>query len=356
MRIVFLDEGATACQEWDAIVAGAAQYDFYHLSGYHEIARTRGEGRPALFVCEESSRFIALPLLIRRVADVPGLESETFLDATSVYGYAGPISSEDDPPRELIFRFEQELQTTLRRMNVVSVFSRLHPLFAQETILSDLGTIKEAGTTVVIDLAASEEEQRSGYRRGHRYDIGRLRRSGWHGNSCSGKECADGPLQAFLSIYHETMDRIGADRYYYFDEDYVQALLDLSGAEVRLFWTEIDSQIGAIGIFTLCNGIVQYHLSGTSSRFIKDAPMKLLLDEVRMWANEKGARFFHLGGGVGGRQDSLYEFKAGFSKERRIFRLWNWIVDRDAYAYLVRKRQETTVIADAGGFFPAYRQ
>ena len=40
---------------------------------------------------------IAFPLLVRSVAEVSGLDGTSFNDATSVYGYPGPISSSESP-------------------------------------------------------------------------------------------------------------------------------------------------------------------------------------------------------------------------------------------------------------------
>lgn len=356
MRVICLDhDGPMAAQEWDEIVQRAHEYDFYHLSAYHKLACHRGEGRPFLFVLEESDRFIALPLLLRPVSEVPGLESEDYLDATSVYGYAGPVCSEPNLPGRFVESFQRELQATLRQMNVVSVFSRLHPLLDQKALLNGLGIVKDQGKTVVIDLTKTVEEQWRDFRQAHRRYLNRLRRNGWKSASCHGSECIGKPLQEFIAIYNETMNRVKADPYYYFDESYFVSLFTMPGVETYLFWVELEAQIGAMGIFTLCNGIVQYHLSGTSSRFLKQAPMKLVLDEVRLWATDVGARFFHLGGGLKGRQDSLFEFKAGFSKRHEIFRVWNWVVDEAAYQHLmgVRGKEARTDLED--GFFPGYR-
>lgn len=357
MRMIQLDqETPSVASDWDSIVAAAHQHDFYHLSSYHQLAQERGEGRAFLFLLEDAGRFVALPLLLRSVSEVPGLESESFLDATSVYGYAGPISSHTDLPESLLTAFREELKIILQRMNVVSVFSRLHPLIPQESVLDGLGYIKEHGKTVVVDLTNPIDQQRREYRRDHKRDTNRLRRMGWRAVSCHGGECVEGPaLREFIAIYHETMDRLEADHYYYFDEEYFRSFLMMPGAENRLFWVELDRQVGAIGLFTMCDGIVQYHLSGTSSRFLKDAPMKLLLDEVRLWANARGARFFHLGGGVQGQEDSLFRFKAGFSKRYERFRVWNWIVKSDAYEHLLHVRQRETRQGFDSRFFPAYR-
>ena len=38
------------------------------------------------------------------------------------------------------------------------------------------------------------------------------------------------------------------------------------------------------GLFTLCDGIVQYHLGGTRNTALKLSPTVLIFDTVRRWA------------------------------------------------------------------------
>ena len=165
-------------------------------------------------------------------------------------------------------------------------------------------------------------------------------------------------LQECVSVYQETMARLNAASRYWFDKSYFCRLLNMSGAETHVFMAMYEGEMGAFGFFTLCNGIVQYHLAGTRTKFLRFSPMKLLLDEVRSWAVDQGARFLHLGGGVGGRQDSLFHFKAGFSDRRHAFVTWRWILDPRRYAVLCEARRAVTgggLDALTQGYFPAYR-
>src|SRR5439155_151646 len=77
------------------------------------------------------------------------------------------------------------------------------------------------------------------------------------------------------------------------------------------------------------------------------------------WANQNGAHTFHLGGGVGAKSDSLFHFKARFSRQRHKFATWRWIVEPEAYRELsVRKHvwnSERGLKAISPSFFPAYR-
>ena len=76
-----------------------------------------------------------------------------------------------------------------------------------------------------------------------------------------------------------------------------------------------DGEVCAGALFTIINGIIQYHLAGTSEKFIKFSPMKLLVDEIRIIGNSINAKYIHLGGGLSSAtDDTLFVFKSGFSK------------------------------------------
>jgi lipid II:glycine glycyltransferase (peptidoglycan interpeptide bridge formation enzyme) len=117
----------------------------------------------------------------------------------------------------------------------------------------------------------------------------------------------------------------------------------------------IDNESGqTIGAsqYIMTNDIVQYHLSGTKDDFLHLMPTKLLIDEMRMIASEKGYVYFNLGGGLGGRDnDSLFNFKSSFSKDFKDFNLWKYICNQKIYDELVLKKG----ILDESDYFPLYR-
>src|SRR5258705_5935564 len=97
-------------QEWNDVLAQVARRDFYHLAEYHRLAEERGEGSAHLFAYHDGAYTIALPLLLRPVESDLG---ETWSDATSVYGYAGPLASHARNPASLVRSFPKRLKATL---------------------------------------------------------------------------------------------------------------------------------------------------------------------------------------------------------------------------------------------------
>jgi lipid II:glycine glycyltransferase (peptidoglycan interpeptide bridge formation enzyme) len=156
------------------------------------------------------------------------------------------------------------------------------------------------------------------------------------------------------------MRRVKAESTYFFDEHYFTQLARELQPVSQLFIAMVGGKAAAAGLFTIRDGIVQYHLGGTRDEFLKLWPMVLVVDTVRLWANEVGARVFHLGGGLGGaKDDSLFHYKAGFSDRRHNFATWRWIVGPGTYQELCERQARMNELQglepEAADYFPAYR-
>jgi hypothetical protein len=260
-------------------------------------------------------------------------------------------------PRAVIDAFQDGLVSALQELQVVSVFSRLHPLLPDQTmLLQGIGDYRLGGTTVSINLSGSPAEQHAQYSGSMRNRLNRQARLGM--------TCALDPKQRhlpdFVALYYETMCRVKAEESYFFEPTYFSALARSLGPILKLFVVKMpDGEVISAGLFTSCEGIVQYHLGGTRDTALKLSPMVLLLETVRRWANENGAHTFHLGGGVGAKSDSLFQFKAKFSRQRHKFATWRWIVRPEAYRELSERKQvwnsKQGLKPISPSFFPAYR-
>jgi Acetyltransferase (GNAT) domain len=328
---------------WAAALERAGWHDFYHECWYHQLAEQRGEGRAELLVAAHGGRTVALPLLMR---PIPNTQLQ---DATSVYGYAGPAGVFDGLDADACASITAAMRERLIACGTVCLFSRLHPLRDASALLAGAGTIVHAGTTVSIDLGLTPEQQWMGYRADNRNRIGRLRREGY---VCRRHDSAD--IDAFVELYESTMRRVAAKAYYVFGREYYETLVDPQRGGLELWIvSDPEGKPAAAGLFSQRGDIVQYHLSGAADAYRKQAPTTLLLDEVRRSAVDRGASHLHLGGGLGGGEDSLFAFKAGFGGGRHAFRVWQWILDPRSYQALEARRVAREPAP--GVFFPSYR-
>jgi len=318
-------------------------HDFYHTAAYHRFSEGAGEGTAFLAVCGAPERYLAWPYLLRPVED-------NLHDVTSVYGYAGPLAhgcSADHPFLETAHRRIADLW---RSQRVISVFTRFHPLLENHRWgrwAAEPGMVKPGGETVSLDLTLAEADHWQRYRRSLRHEVLRARRLGLRTEVDESWRY----LPDFVRLYQQTMTRNRAAPLYFFPAGYFERLKAALGGRIFLLITKRQQAVAAAGILTEHRGIVQDHFCASEDEFLDLAPSKILLDDARRWAQGRGNRVMHLGGGRGGARDSLYAFKTGFSPRRHLFYTGRWILEPKLYSRL------SAGPADPGAdFFPAYRE
>jgi hypothetical protein len=316
-------------------------HDFYHLPEYAAFSAPRDGGEAAaVWAADEADRVMLLPLVIR---PIPGGGQ----DATSPYGYAGPLSSESGAFRDHALQAAYEL---LAAEGIVTLFVRLHPLLDAD--VEELpGTIAYHGPTVVVDLAEDEDVFWRQMRKSHRLQIRRAEAAGIHASIDHDLR----HMHEFARLYRATMRRRRAEPYYLFDDAYFEDLATSLGDRLILCVVEQGGRLAAGGLFVETNGIVESHLSADDPALSRGGLKKLVYDHIRRWAAERGDRWLHLGGGVGGASDSLLHFKAGFSPLRRPFRSLRVVTREDDYRLLVASVDPSLDPDDLAGYFPAYR-
>jgi hypothetical protein len=129
---------------------------------------------------------------------------------------------------------------------------------------------------------------------------------------------------------------------------------------VHLFVCLQKKQPIAAILVSACHGVVQCLLGGCLDEAVKLSPMKLLLDEVRLWATARGLGVFHLGGGTTlSPNDPLLRFKMGFSDWVHDFAVWRCVLRPDVYRELCTKKarwnERHRLRATRPGYFPEYR-
>lgn len=328
-------------------------HDIYHTPEYHSLPGFGQSGVPQAFIHEEGGEVFLWPYLL---TPIPG--SDGCNDVTSVYGYPGPVASTEDPA--FIAAAWQALSAHWQAQDVVSAFTRFHPILANHTLLEALpearAGIRAYGGTVSIDLSLPEEIQIRRYNKKLRQEVRKLREAGLSSIEDTRWTHAD----TFIGIYDDTMARLGSRPEYLVDRAWVDGLRDAVGSNARLFVTRARNQAVAAAMIILTHRpFVHCHLIGIATQFADDSPSKLLLDDVRAWGRENGYRAMHLGGGLGGREDALLQFKRRFSPVLHPFRTGNWILDAVRYRELAEQHSARLVAEGASltgvTFFPAYR-
>lgn len=324
-------------------------HDVYHTSAYHTIPGFGRRGEAFVFTYSEGDHTFLWPYLLSPIQD--GLN-----DVSSVYGYSGPVASGGP---DFLSRAWDALVEHWKEQHVVSAFTRFHPVLHNQDLLAGQATaaagIRCSGTTVSIDTSLSLEDQVRGYQKVLRQQIRKSKEQGFVTVEDSDWQ----HTSDFVQFYTETMARRNSRAEYLVDAEWVNNFRKSLGSHTRLFVTKKDGQPAAALLAMVYKPYVHAHLTGISAEMAAHSPLKNLLDGIREWATQEGYGSFHLGGGLGGREDSLFDFKRKFSPLAHAFQTGAWVIQQEAYSDLEsqhRKQLEAQGHEIANpNFFPIYR-
>ncbi|CAG9174096.1 hypothetical protein LMG23992_02627 [Cupriavidus laharis] len=318
-------------------------HDCHHTPAWMKAAERSERGRALAVHVTDGAHELLVPFVRR---DLTG----GLWDATSAYGYGGPLVSTGAPAdfADAAFRAAVDM---LREAGCVSCFLRLHPLLNTHW-KSSVGLVLEQGMTVSIDLRKPPEKHWQETQSRHKLGINRARRAGVTVRVDREFET----LSRFIDIYNQTMTRRCATDYYFFDKQYYRSLVNGLGDNLLLLVAEEAGHVIGGALFTLAqqSGIMQYHLSGSDWDYRHRQPTKIIIHTAREWGRMHGFSRLHLGGGLGSAVDSLHEFKRGFSPDTHMFSTQRVVVSREAYHALSAGRAASD--GDLRGYFPAYRR
>ena len=316
---------------WDALVRDLGVSDVYYSRGFVEASAPLAGGEATFLVLNGAEGSVLFPCLVR---DDP-------VDVVTPYGYGGPLGVGAEPPlAELADRYG----AWCARRGVVSSFVVFHPLFGNAAA-AEAGGFHAGGLAGTVAWALEGGDLLAGMSKGHRRLVRRALREGCE--VVVDPRPAD--LDAFIAVYEQTMERAGASPFYLFPGSYWQSLLH----DVPLVRVDVRDR-GELVSSVLGMGEppwLHYHLGGTSEAGLRTGASQLALYSLAEWGREHGYRMLHLGGGVGGRDDSLLEFKRRFAPDGLVPAAVGKAV-HDAAAY---RRLSRSDAVDWDAFFPAYR-
>ena len=304
--------------DWNALLARLGLDDVYLGREYVESASTIEPGT-ATFLSDGE---VVFPCILR---DFRGRA-----DVTTPYGYGGPVGEPADA-------FYEAYGDWCQARGVVTTFVRFHPLYANQRY--SRFHVEPLGSTIAWRLGADLFERMHSH---HRRLVRKAQRAGL---DVSVEE--EPRLDEFVALYEETMARLSADSFYLFTPEYWESLRALP---LLLVSARREGELLASVLCFASKPWLHYHLGASSEEGRRVGASHLVLYEAASWGRDDGYELFHLGGGVGGRADSLFEFKMRFDPgAEREFAIGKSIHDEAAY------RELAGAGADVTGFFPAYR-
>jgi hypothetical protein len=319
---------------WDDLLRAAGIGDAYYLRGYLEGAAAAAGGRCAYLHVAEPSGAVFFPCVIR---DIPGATGH---DATTV-AFGGPLSVGPRPPLDA---FSARYEDWCAVFEIISTFVRFHPLFANHLHAPAFLRTERVEPSVAWTL---EGDLLRGMHPHHQRLVRKAR--------ASGVEVAvtvrPPDLSRFAALYDETLVRLGASPFYFFDDEYWEALLSLGDHLVLVEGRRGGNVIAAVLCFAT-HPWLHYHLGATSDEARTLGASHLLLYSAARFGQDAAYEQFNLGSGVGAGGGSLLEFKRRFTSDPPREQ-WFGKAVHDVARYL---ELTNGTAVDYGGFFPAYRR
>lgn len=334
--------------EWDAIVRSFVNYDVYSLSGYVKAFQIHGDGTPVLFYYENDGLRGYNVTMKRDIADEPiftdQIDHGKWFDLITPYGYGGwVLEGKGD-----IAILDNAYSNICKELNIVSEFMRYHPMWENAREMEKMYQVVYLGHTIAMNLTDEEVIWNNLTSKNRNM----IRKAEKNGVKIFNSLDIDS-IQIFKKLYDETMRKDQAESYYFFESQFYESMLKELKNNATVFLAMYGRKTIAAAIMIYANGRLNYHLSGSNINYRTLAPTNLLLYKAALWGYRNGMKTFHLGGGLGSNEDSLYKFKRAFFRgEPKQFAIGKKKFLSDVYDKLNSLR--TNMYSDS--FFPEYRR
>ena len=298
------------------------------------------------FQCEYG---IITNLFLKRKINISIGDNVQYYDIVTPYGYGGPIIHSAVDKDLLIAAYMEDFKAYTCRENIIAEFVRFHPIIGNGVDFKDNYNAtydrKTVGTNLTYEDVIGTE-----FSKHKRKDIRKILK-----NPDIRYEIDEEPstLDDFLEIYYSTMDRDGAEDYYYFDCSYFQMMLKKFRGHITTGKVFLGDRLIAMGVYFRYGKYLHAHLSGTLSEYLEYSPAYILKYALAIYGHEKGYEVIHYGGGSSrSEENGLYKFKREFGKNTVFdFYIAKKVWNQDVYQQICE-----AVGADLKTeFFPAYR-
>ena len=296
--------------------------DVYFTEEYVKLYETKKE-KAECIVCQEGNNVLLFPYLARSF-DFQGAQ---YKDFETAYGYGGPIFNTNE--ESFIDRGLKAIYDYFGENNYIAGFVRFHPLLQNQLGFDCIGRLLAERKTVAINLDQTMDEVWSNeIHSKNRNVIRKAEKAGCHFIVDDRYE----HLNEFVKLYDSTMDKLSADGFYYFDDNYYKNLVKGIPDSFLGCVADAEERIISAAIFMYSGTYGHYHLSGSDKSQLSLSPNNYMLWEAAKELQKRGVKRFHLGGGTtSDEENSLFKFKCRFSKDTCQFYIGKLVFNPEAY-------------------------
>lgn len=306
--------------EWDSSLSffSASQKDVYYSEDYVKMSSGKNE-TPLCFICREDDKVLLFPFLRKQIGD--------YYDFETPYGYGGPIANTDD-----LVWIKRSLSLCMQYFkdnSFIAGFFRFHPLLKNADLCRDIFTVIDDRKTVVIDTSVEEDSiwmnQISSKNRNM------IRKAEKNGLAFE-RDDDFKYIEQFKVLYDSTMERLEADDFYFFDDNYYDSFCKHFKNKGFIGCVKKENEVIGAALYMINGSYGHYHLAGSKREYASLGTNNLLLWKVACEMHKEGVKEFHLGGGTDSdEENSLFKFKKSFSKNIRQFSIGKAIFNEKVY-------------------------
>ena len=277
---------------------------------------------------------------------VEKLETDTYFDLITPYGYGGFIGEINDYD-SLNNAYSQYCMNN----NYICEFVRFE-LFS-DYYQHYSGEIETRTHNVVRNLESPLDEIWMDFKQKVRKNV---KRANTYGLEIIIDEFGT-YMDDFLKIYYGTMERSDAEDQFYFKKPFFEELMSMENAV--MFHVRFERKIISTELVIYGAKNCYSYLGGTDSEYFYTRANDFLKFEIIKWAKEKGLKNFVLGGGYGA-DDGIFQYKMNLAPHGiKDFYIGRKIFDENVYRELLSIRSKGNKDMEDKliyiGFFPAYR-
>lgn len=310
----------------------------YNQLDYCLLECERMKGKFIFYKKNYNDNILVAPFIERTFID----NNVEHRDLSMCYGY--PCCMSDIQCLEVEKNAMEDLRAAARDSGYVTLQIKSNPLISNSLKLFDQTF---TGKSVVLDLTQSEEQRQASYRKVHRRDIKNVYKFGM---TCNVRPFTLSDVLEFNQIYTSTMKRLEANSVYYFGINYLKHIAQSRNLRFFIVSAHIANELVACSLFSISGEVMQYQLSGTSENKYRGYGSKLIIETGAAFGKEQGCRFLNLGKGLGGKEDNLFQFKAGFSNYRIDNYIYKSVLNETVY-----NRSISNCSSHGANGFPEYR-
>ena len=308
------------------------QQDIYFTPEYYALYEEYGDGKAHCFVFQKDGNLILYPFLKNSINALGYQLDNEYFDIQGAYGYNGIVSSSKD--KNFINTFHACFEKYCIENNIIAEFTRFHPLLQNVDMASDKTKIVYDRKTVFFDLSKELSEIFSLFQHSTKKQIRRAENR-YHIQIKTYTKPYE-HVNILYDIYTQTMNKVNASPYLFFNKEYFSNLLQLENVVLFIAYYE-DKPIACISAL-YAKDYFHGHLGGSLLEFLKMYPNDLLYKEMISYAKKIQCKYLHIGGGdTSDINNSLLNFKMNFSKDVTDFYIGKTIYNEVVYNMIIEQ-------------------